>query len=143
MYHIFVSHSSLGGENLDCFLVLAIVNSATRNIGVALQFSLDPSSGIAGSYGSAVFFFFFILFKEPPYWHLCFPSCRNIPLFTLSPPPCSIFPPSKHSPLLDTVLSSVSLLMACPPQGRCSSSVKRTGDVTQLPCSLLHAQHRQ
>ena len=62
MYHIFVSHSSLGGENLDCFLVLAIVNSATRNIGVALQFSLDPSSGIAGSYGSAVFFFFFYSF---------------------------------------------------------------------------------
>ena len=42
------------------------------------------------------------------FWLLCHS-------FTLSPPPCSIFPPSEHSPLPDTVLSSVSLLMACLP----------------------------
>ena len=48
---------------LGCFHVLAIVNSASVNIGVHVTLSLlissgcMPSSGIAGSYGSSIFSF--------------------------------------------------------------------------------------
>ena len=56
MYHNFL-HSSVNGH-LDCIHVLAIINSAARNIGVDVSFRIvvfsgyKPRSGIAGSYGS-------------------------------------------------------------------------------------------
>ena len=62
MYRIFLIHSSVDGR-LGCFHVLAIVNSATMNIGVHVSFQsmvfsgYMPRSGIAGSYGSSIFRF--------------------------------------------------------------------------------------
>ena len=54
MYDIFSIHSSVDGH-LGCFHVLAIVHSATVNIGVDVSFSImifswyKPKSGIAGT----------------------------------------------------------------------------------------------
>ena len=62
MYHIFFTDSSVDGH-LYCFHVLAIVNSATMNIGVHVSFQIIvlsgymPRSGIAGSYGNSIFSF--------------------------------------------------------------------------------------
>ena len=62
MYCIFLIHASVDGH-LGCFLVLAIVNSATVNIGVHISFQIMvfsrsmPRSGIAGSHGSSIFSF--------------------------------------------------------------------------------------
>ena len=60
MYHIFI-HSSVD-KHLDCFRVLAIVNSADMNTGVYMfQITVItkymPRSGFAGSYGSFIFSF--------------------------------------------------------------------------------------
>ena len=59
MYHIFIYFSVDG--HLDCFHVLAIVNSAAMNVGVHVYFQIRvfcgyrPRSGIAGSYDSSTF----------------------------------------------------------------------------------------
>ena len=59
MYHSFFIHSSVDGH-LGCFHVLAIVNSASVNIGIHVSFSVllssgyMPRSGIAGSYGGFI-----------------------------------------------------------------------------------------
>ena len=59
MYHNFFIHSS-DDENLGCFHVLAIVNSAAMNTGVHVSFSIlvpsgyMPRSEIPGSYGGFI-----------------------------------------------------------------------------------------
>ena len=59
MYHNFFIHSSVD-EHLGCLHVLAIVNSAAKNKGIHMSFSVlvssgyMPRSGIAGSYGDFI-----------------------------------------------------------------------------------------
>ena len=59
MHHSFFIHSLADGH-LDCFHVLAVVNSAAVSIGVRMSFSVFifseymPRSGIAGSYGGFI-----------------------------------------------------------------------------------------
>ena len=67
IHHIFFIHSSVDGH-LCCFYVLAIIHSAAMNIGmhaffqIIVFFRYMPRSGIAGSYGSSIIFFF-VFFK--------------------------------------------------------------------------------
>ena len=62
MYHVFFVHSSVVGH-LDCFHVLAIVNSAAVDIGIHVSFQIMIlyryvlRSGITGSYGNSVLSF--------------------------------------------------------------------------------------
>ena len=62
VYHIFFNHLSVDGY-LDCFHVLAIVNSAEVNIGVHVSFQIlvfsgcMPRSEIVGLYDNSVFSF--------------------------------------------------------------------------------------
>ena len=64
IYFIFFMHFSVNGL-LDCFHVLAVINSTAVNFGVPVYFWIVvfsgymPRSGIAGSYGSSIFSFFF------------------------------------------------------------------------------------
>ena len=59
VYHNFFIHSSVDGH-LDCFRVVAVVNSAAVNSGIHVAFSVlvssvyMPRSGIAGSYGGFI-----------------------------------------------------------------------------------------
>ena len=59
MYHKFFIHSSVNGH-LDCFHVLAIVNSTTMKNGMHVSFSIlvssgyMPKSGIAVLYGGVI-----------------------------------------------------------------------------------------
>ena len=59
MYHSFFIHSSIDGHP-SCFHVLAVVNSAARNIELHVSFSIlvssgyMPRSGVAGSYGGFI-----------------------------------------------------------------------------------------
>ena len=66
IYHIFFVHSSVDGH-LECFHVLALVNSAVLISGVHVSFQIRIfseymlKSGTAGSYGNTIFSFS----KEP------------------------------------------------------------------------------
>jgi len=68
IYHILLIQSSVDGH-LDCFHVLAFVNSAAMNMQMHVSFlkkvlsGYMPKSGIAGSYGSSMYSFS----KVPPY----------------------------------------------------------------------------
>ena len=82
MYHIFFIHSSVDGY-LGCFHVLAIVSSATMNIGVHVSFRnmvfsrYMPRSGTAVSYSSSIFIYLFLIMNLFGnfiilYWHILF-----------------------------------------------------------------------
>ena len=69
IYHLFLIHLSVDGH-LGCFHILIVVNNATINIGVHISFGVSVfrffryilRNGIAGSYGSSIFFHFLRIF---------------------------------------------------------------------------------
>ena len=75
IYPIFFIHSS-GDGHLGCFHVLAVVHTASLNIGIHVSFQMGVlvfweytlRSGIAGSYGSSFFFFQIYLFLPIYFW---------------------------------------------------------------------------
>ena len=106
IYHIFfIIHSSIDGH-LDCFFVLAIVNSAAMNIGVHVSFQITvfifskylPRSGIAGLYGNSVFHYF----KETP---CCFPQWLH--QFTFSPAAPFSPHPLQHLLFIDFLMMAI------------------------------------
>ena len=105
MHHVFI-HSSVDGR-LDCFRVLAAVNSAAVNVGVRVSswirlFSGNmPSSGLAGSHGSSIFSFMRNLHSVLHSGFISLHShqqCRKIP-----------FPPHPfhHLPCVDFVMMAI------------------------------------
>ena len=87
MYHNFFTHSSVDGH-VDCFHVLAIVNSAAMNNGIHVSFSIlvssgyMPRNGISVSYGGFIPSF---LRKLHAVFHSCcinlysHQQCKSIP----------------------------------------------------------------
>ena len=84
MYHIlFIDYSVIG--HLDCFRILAIVNSASVNIGVHISFRIMvfsgymPRIGIAWSYGTSIFVFLSsLLTSHHRAVRVYMPQCRRV-----------------------------------------------------------------
>ena len=87
MYHSFFTHWFVNGQ-LGCFHVLAIVKSATVNLGIHVSFSISSgymlSSGIAGFCSGFILSFF----KESPY---CLPYWLYQFIFPPTVQECSLF----------------------------------------------------
>ena len=106
MYHIFFIRSSVD-RHLDCFHVLAIVNSVTVNTDVRVSFWIlflfsryMVTSGIAGSYGNSIFIFLRNLILFSIVVALAYTSTNSIEgLF---------FPhPLQHSLLVDFLMMAI------------------------------------